>query len=228
METVRRRKLAEHCRAGQGFFGDHKFGRILALGGHDCIERALELQSAGGEDKAGSDQVEDVAKFGEVRGKERVASRDGRERDACVHGSEAEERVFEIVAGENREGAIRGEAAVQESLRDVARQSACFGVADATPCAGLVALGIQSSIRGVLSPVVEAVGELDWKLSEGLSRLNVAHTFGRGARMDAARTQPHLTHRCHHAVSSRLAKVLPSRASRLRSGAGSQSSPYFR
>ena len=101
--------------------------------------------------------VEDALQLAVVLGDQRIGRRDRRVGDAGDHRAEAEERVLDAVAGEDRDRPLHREAAVDDPLRDAAGDVARLGVGHPAPGAALP-LGEEHSGRRGPRPMVEPVG----------------------------------------------------------------------
>ncbi len=83
----------------------------LDVGRHRLFDGAREGRAIGREDEAGREQCEYVFELPEVAGDQRIGRRDRRVGDADIHRSEPEQRVLEVVAGEDHDGALGREIA---------------------------------------------------------------------------------------------------------------------
>ena len=79
--------------------------------------------AVGREDQAGREQVDDVAQLAEVARDQRIGRRDRRVGDADIDGGEAEQRVLEVVAGEDRDRPLGREVAREQRRADAAHLS---------------------------------------------------------------------------------------------------------
>ena len=97
----------------------------------------------------------------EVPRHERVGGGDRRVGDAGDHRAEAEERVIDAIAGEDRDWPLDAQLSVDQGLRNVARGAPSLGVgqfAPRLPAAHAFALGKEHPLRRDLGPMIEPVG----------------------------------------------------------------------
>ncbi len=70
---------------------------------HRRGDRAGKRRAVGGEDKTRRENVDDGFEFLEILREQRVRHRDRRIRNADMHGGKANERMLDVVAGQNRD-----------------------------------------------------------------------------------------------------------------------------
>jgi hypothetical protein len=70
-----------------------------------------------------------MAQLGEIRRNQRIRRRNRRIGNARVHRAQAEQRMLEIIAGQNGNRPLRRKPAIHERLSDSARLSPGFGIA---------------------------------------------------------------------------------------------------
>ena len=78
---------------------------------------------------------------------------------AGEHRAEAEQQLFEVVVGKNRDRPLGRELHVDQRLGDTAGAVQGLRVADAAPIAALVAFGRKRVLGGHGSPVHQPVGQ---------------------------------------------------------------------
>ena len=131
----------------------------LQVGRHDRFDGALEGAAVGGEHEPRRQQVEHVAQLAEVLRDQRIGRRDRHIRHADVEGGEPQQRMLDVVAGEDGDRPLRGNMAPQQRLADAPRLVERPGISDAAPAAPLVALHEQHPVRRPRRPVFQPLGE---------------------------------------------------------------------
>ena len=70
-----------------------------------------------------------------------------------MHGGKAEERMLDVVAGQNGDRALRRKVAIEQRRGDGADGGECRRVSQRAPCARAVALRKENALRGDSGPM---------------------------------------------------------------------------
>ncbi len=167
----------------------------LHAGRHHGLDRAAIGLSVGGEDEARREQVEDVSELAEIVRDQRIGRRDRRVGNADIHGGKADERVLDIVAGEDRDRPLGREIAREQGCADAADGGQRLAVTDPAPAAGRVALGEVGALRGPRGPIVEPLGQLLRVGRKRVRRLEVERPVRPALDDDVARAEADRPHR---------------------------------
>ena len=99
-------------------------------------------------------------------------------RDADIERGKPEERVLDIVAGENGDRPLGGEIAPQQRLADGAGLRQRLGISNGAPAAGAVALGKKGTLGRMPRPIFQPFGQLGGIGAELLRRAQVDAAVG--------------------------------------------------
>jgi hypothetical protein len=140
-------------------FGEDDFG----VGRHHGLDGAGIARGVGGEHEAGRERLQHVAQLFEVLAHQGVGRRHGAIRHAGIEAAQGQQRVFDAVLAEDRDRAVRAQAAIEQGLADAARLLQRLGVAHALPIAGAavgqpLAAGDEGALGRRFGPVRQAVG----------------------------------------------------------------------
>jgi hypothetical protein len=149
LQRGERRRLAP----GRHPAGHHEFDVGTTGGGY----RAAEFDAVRGEHQAGIQQLDDVAQLGVILRHQRVGRRDRRIRHAHVLAGQSQQRVFEVVPGQDHDRAFDAEIARQQRLADGAHAVQRLFVRDVAPAAVRIAPGEEAALRRFPRPVAQAV-----------------------------------------------------------------------
>ena len=125
----------------------------------DGADGRREDRTVGGEDEARTQQVDDLAQFSEIMRDGRIGRRDRRVGDADVDGREPQERVFDVVAGEDEQRPVGPQSGIEQSLPETFDRRENLRVGEAAPGARGVALREVGARRCVGGPMDEALGQ---------------------------------------------------------------------
>ena len=150
-EVVEQRRLAV-CRR---IAGDHQFGVARQRRRDGAPERAAVT----GEHHAGRQQVDDGAQLAEVGRQQRIGRRDRRIGNADAHRRQRQQRVFDVVAGNDRDRLVRREPAAQERCADAPGQRQHLRIAQRAPVALRVALAEEHAVGRGLGPVFQRLAQ---------------------------------------------------------------------
>ncbi len=90
---------------------------------HGGVDRARERPAVIGEHHAGREQVDDRAQFAEVARQQRIGRRDRRIGNADAHRRERQQRVLDVVAGDDGDRPLGRQPAPQQCGADAPGQS---------------------------------------------------------------------------------------------------------
>ena len=135
---------------------DRNFGARRHGGGDGARERG----AVGGKDEAGRQRRHDRFELAEILRQQRIGHRDRRIGNADMHGGKAEQRMLDVVAGQDRDRTLGRELALQQRRRDRAHRRKRVGVGQRAPAARGVALRQEHAIRRDLGPMHQALGEI--------------------------------------------------------------------
>ena len=110
--------------------------------------------------KSGLKNLDNGFELAEILRQQRVRHRDRRIGNADMHGGKAKERVLDIVAGKNRDRALRRQAARQQRRGDGAHFRQCVGISQRAPGARRVTLRQKHALGRGFRPMHQALGEL--------------------------------------------------------------------
>ena len=141
--------------SGRRVCGDHDFHGGRHRGG----DGAGECRAVRGKDEARRQNVDDRGELLEVLRHQRIGNGDRRIGNADMHGGKAEQRVLDVVAGQDRDRAIWRQIAFEQCRRDGAHCGECRRIAQSPPAAGGVALRQEDPLGRGLRPMGETLGE---------------------------------------------------------------------
>ena len=144
--------------------------RDFDAGRHRGGDGAGESGAVGREDEARLKNLDDGFELAEILRQQRIRHRDRRVGNADMHGGKADERVLDIVAGKNGDGALRRQAARQQRRGDGTHFRQCVGVSQRAPCARCVALRQEHALGRGFGPMHQALGELLRKCRQRMRR----------------------------------------------------------
>ena len=128
----------------------------LEVGRHHRLDGALEGAAVGGEHEARGQQLEHVAQLAVVLRDQRVGRRDRHVGHADVERGKRQQRVLDVVAGQDGDRPLGREAAREQRRADAPRLVERLGVGDAAPAALVVALREQHPVGSALRPSIRA------------------------------------------------------------------------
>ena len=136
--------------------GDHD----LDAGRHGRSDGARECDAVGGEHQPRRENVDDGFELAEILRHQRIGHRNRRIRNADMHRREAEQRMLDVVAGQDRDRTLGRQAALAAAPprsralpRALAHRSACAS-------RRRVALGEENAIGRGVGPMHQPLGEL--------------------------------------------------------------------
>ena len=132
----------------------------LDIARHGCGDGAREGGAVGGEDQARRENADDGFELAEILRHQRIGHRDRRVRNADMHGGKAEQRVLDIVAGENGDRPLGRKIALQQRRGDGANRRERLRVSQRAPAAGGVALRQEHALGRGLRPMHQPLGEV--------------------------------------------------------------------
>ncbi len=132
----------------------------LDIGRHRGLDRLGEHVAVAGKHQARRQQFDDRTQLAEIARHQRIGRRDRRVGNAGIERAERDERVLDVVAGENDERPLGGEIARQQRLADAAGKFQRLLVGDGAPVAVIVALGEEDLARRFRGPELQPFGEL--------------------------------------------------------------------
>ena len=146
-----------------------------------------------GEHQTGRDQIDDVPQFGEIGGDQRIGDRNRRVRHPDMHRRQRQQRVFDSVAGQDGNRAVRRQAAGDDSASERLHFRPGLGITDPDPGAVRTTSGKEGPVRGQLRPMLQAPGQRFRPCAEGLRGRHhqaAVRAFGelRGDGVDTDRT----------------------------------------
>src|SRR5580704_817063 len=97
--------------------------------------------------------------------------------------------MFQVVFGEDGDGTVFGEAAIEERLSDRADRLENLGVGELAPCAVPFPFGYADFVRRDFRPVDEAIGEDSRVRSQGFVSANQDRAIGVRTRGRAGSAQ---------------------------------------
>lgn len=132
-----------------------------------------------------------MAQFAEITRDERIDRGNVRGGNSNVLAGQHEKKMLQIVFGENRDGAVFGQAAIEESLADAADCLQHLRVGELAPFAVRFPFGYADFVRRDFHPVDEAIGE-DFRVrSQGFVRTNQDRAIGEMMKSCAGSSQAH-------------------------------------
>ena len=140
-------------------------------GRHHRLDGAAVGVAVGREHEAGREQVDDVPELAEVARDQRIGGRDRRVGDADIHGGKTEQRMLEIVAGEDRHRPLGRKIAREQRRADAAHLVERLAIADRAPFPRRVALRHERPLGRRNRPVFEPLGQLRRIGGERVGRL---------------------------------------------------------
>jgi hypothetical protein len=164
------------ARPGNGASGQHHFH----VGADHGADRAAITRAIGGEHQARRHRLEHVAQFGEVGADQRVRGR-GRHIGHTGHqAAQRQQRVLQVVFGQDDHRPFGTQSPVDQPLRDGARAGPGFAVSHMAPVAGaavgpLHAPRHEGALGRGIGPVLQAVGQARRMLFQGLLGLEIAN-----------------------------------------------------
>ena len=126
---------------------------------HRRIKRARERQPVIGEYQAGREQVDNGAQFSEIARQQRIGRRDRRIGNADIHRRQRQQRMLDVVAGDDRDRLVGGQPAPQQRGADAPGQRQHLRVAQRAPAAFGVALREENPVRRGLGPMLERLAQ---------------------------------------------------------------------
>jgi hypothetical protein len=142
-------------RSGRRICRDHDFH-----GGRHCGgDGAGECRSVRGKDEARRQDVDDRGELLEVLRHQRIGHGDRRIGNADMHGGKAEQRVLDVVTGQDRDRPLGRQIALKQRRRDRAHCGECRRIAQGPPAARGVALRQENPLGRGLRPMAETLGE---------------------------------------------------------------------
>ncbi len=163
-------------------------------------------RAIGGKHQAGGHSAEHVAQLGKVLADQGVGRRHRHKGHARQHATHGQQGVLDAVFGQDDDGALVVQPPVDQALGNGARGVPGLCVADGLPVAPLPALQRlaprhKDALGCVPRPVLEPVGQAQWRVAQGLIGLDVAHPRRAVAVLDAGhakgqRAVGRLTHGC--------------------------------
>ena len=167
-----------------------------------------------GEHQTGIQQRDDMTQLFKVFRHQRIGHRDRRVGNAHVHGSEAEQRVLEIVAGENDQRALRRELAVEQRLRECAHLVQRHAVTQLHPLIVNATFGKKRLIAPFARPFDQPVGDAAIHLADGVRRAQDERAIGTAFERGVACAEAHGTiRRCSKIHLNPISCFIPHRPS---------------
>jgi len=169
----------------------HELDRVRHGGG----ERAGERPAVIGEHEARSQQVEDHAQLAEVGRQQRIGRRDRRVWDADMHRRQRQQRVLDVVAGQNDDRPFRRQPALQERRADAAHLVQHLRVTEGAPAAIGVTLRQERAIRRRFRPMLERLAQRAVIGRQHLRGADVNDAAGFAFKHGIRRAEPHRAQR---------------------------------
>ena len=142
--------------------------------------------------------------------------------------------MLQVIAREDCEWPLLGQAAIQKRLADVASQCSGVAVRERAPTSIQCALRHENAVRCVIRPLIQPLRHLLGIGTETLPGQDIDVAVRFASHGNVRRTQPdtavgrgrfHGPSKMASLEASKLAKVPPSSARRFNNGAGSHHSP---
>ncbi len=158
--------------------GDDEFDAVR----HRRIDGAREQLSVGGKHQPGREQVDDRTQLAEIARHQRIGRRNRRMRNAGIKRAERDQRVLDVVAGQDRDRPLGGQIAREQGFADAAGKFQRLFVGDRAPVAIAVALGEEGLRRRFRRPELQPLGQLVGIDAERLRRTQQNRCRRRGIR----------------------------------------------
>ena len=122
---------------------------------NDGFNRTRELRARRDEHQPGRQQVEDMAKFCHVVRNQRVGRRDRRIRHADIVGRKADQRVLDVVAGEDHDRPLGGQIAPEQRFANCADKGQRLRISHTAPAATPIALREKNAVAPPSRPNIQ-------------------------------------------------------------------------
>ncbi len=123
------------------------------------VDRAREGPAVIGEHHPGREQFDDRAQFAEIGRQQRIGRRDRRIGNADTHRRQRQQRVLDIVAGDDGDRPLRRQPAPQQRRADAPRRRQHLRIAERAPAAFRVALRQKHAVGRGLGPMFERLAQ---------------------------------------------------------------------
>ena len=184
----------------------------LDAGRHRGLDGARERLAVGGKHQARRQRRHDRLQLAEVARHQRVGHRDRRIGNARHLRSEPQQRMLDVVAGQDRDRPFGRERALQQRLRDGAHLREHLRVAARPPRSVRRALRQEHAVRRGGGPMLQPLGQLVGIGAERMRRAQIDGAVGPAIEQHLRRRELHGPQRRHHGlgVAHRFSHAAPS------------------